>query len=229
MQPLPKHPHRISTPSVSAPILTRICETQLILLFVFALTDPVRSVSIPAHDFSLRAQAVLSGRDPDPSTVPLLQALTRHYSRVVGRIKLQAAAQVVSVHKARKRSSAFTAPTARRESSGASIRTLAPNKTGVDFSSGLYRLNHALLVRVFVPSAEGPWLSDQSVVKCEDELKSAGVFSVLKPGDCVWNTAINEDGNAGTAPLPLVFVAPLALPPTVTEFSCSSCARLPPL
>ncbi|KAL7416190.1 hypothetical protein BDY24DRAFT_337459, partial [Mrakia frigida] len=66
-----------------------------------------------------------------------------------------------------------------------------------NFSSPLYRLNHALLVRVFVPSPEGPWLSDASVVACENELKTSEIFSVLKPGDCVWNTAVNEEGNAG--------------------------------
>lgn len=130
----------------------------------------LRCVSIPIHEFASRSQAVLTGQDRDPSTVPLLQALTRHYSRVVARVKLQAAAQVLSVHKARKRSSAFASSGAAsvRGSSAASIRSLSVNKTGVNFSSPLYRLNHALLVRVFVPSPEGPWLSDASVVACEN-------------------------------------------------------------
>ncbi|KAG8924172.1 hypothetical protein FRC02_010611 [Tulasnella sp. 418] len=65
------------------------------------------------------------------------------------------------------------------------------------FKSPLYRSGHAPLLRVFVPSPDGAWLSDQSVIECERELKRAGVMSLLKIGDIVWDIAAGEDANTG--------------------------------
>lgn len=65
------------------------------------------------------------------------------------------------------------------------------------FSSPLFRLHHAPLLRVFVPSANGAWLSDESVLECEKELKRAGVLPFLRPGDVIWDTAVAEEMNAG--------------------------------
>ncbi|TDL19053.1 hypothetical protein BD410DRAFT_727668 [Rickenella mellea] len=65
------------------------------------------------------------------------------------------------------------------------------------FRSPLFRLGHAPLLRVFVPSVEGMWLSDNSVLDCEKELKRAGVLSQMRVGDVVWDTAVGDEGNIG--------------------------------
>lgn len=159
----------------------------------------MRAAAIPTHEFPRRATNVLRGDDRDPTSVPLLQALTRHYTRVVVRalspsvlrlsrsiahrcrllawkqvrIKLQASAQIASALKARSRNSGqLRAPSIRSSVNGkqvaGSTRSLAVDRSGIDFKSPLYRTGHALLVRVFVPSPEGAWLSDESVVSCEN-------------------------------------------------------------
>ncbi|KAF9070147.1 hypothetical protein BDP27DRAFT_1221271 [Rhodocollybia butyracea] len=66
------------------------------------------------------------------------------------------------------------------------------------FRSPLFRTNRAPLLRVFVPSPEGDWLSDASVLECEEELKRAGlVGGLMRMGDVVWDMAVGEEGNAG--------------------------------
>ncbi|EIW55827.1 uncharacterized protein TRAVEDRAFT_129031 [Trametes versicolor FP-101664 SS1] len=65
------------------------------------------------------------------------------------------------------------------------------------FHSPLFRLRRAPLLQVFVPSPDGDWLSDSSVVECEKELKRAGVVNLLRPGDVVWDTAVGDEGNLG--------------------------------
>lgn len=65
------------------------------------------------------------------------------------------------------------------------------------FHSPLYRIGHAPLLRVFVPSADGPWLSDTSVLACEKELKRAGITQLLKIGDVVWDTAVSDEAGFG--------------------------------
>ncbi|KAI0826711.1 hypothetical protein BC628DRAFT_1410279 [Trametes gibbosa] len=65
------------------------------------------------------------------------------------------------------------------------------------FHSPLFRLRRAPLLQVFVPSPDGDWLSDTSVMECEKELKRAGVLHLLRPGDVVWDTAVGDEGNAG--------------------------------
>ena len=67
----------------------------------------------------------------------------------------------------------------------------------VGFQSPLFRLRRAPLLQVFVPSPEGDWLSDASVVECERELKRAGVVHLLRAGDVVWDTAAGDEGNVG--------------------------------
>ncbi|KAJ1305285.1 hypothetical protein OPQ81_000310 [Rhizoctonia solani] len=66
-----------------------------------------------------------------------------------------------------------------------------------DFRSPLFKAGNAPLLRVFVPSKEGAWLSDASVLDCEKELKRAGALSVLRVGDVVWDAAVGDEGNAG--------------------------------
>ncbi|ETW75243.1 hypothetical protein HETIRDRAFT_331665 [Heterobasidion irregulare TC 32-1] len=68
---------------------------------------------------------------------------------------------------------------------------------GVAFRSPLFRLRRAPLLRVFVPSPGGEWLSDASVQECEMELRKAGVVALLRPGDVVWDMAVGDEGNTG--------------------------------
>ncbi|KAH7925237.1 hypothetical protein BV22DRAFT_1011655 [Leucogyrophana mollusca] len=75
-------------------------------------------------------------------------------------------------------------------------RQVSPSEM-VTFRSPLVRLHRAPLLRVFVPSPEGEWLSDQSVMECETELKRAGVMKLLRVGDVVWDIAVGDEGNAG--------------------------------
>ncbi|KIJ38370.1 hypothetical protein M422DRAFT_176820 [Sphaerobolus stellatus SS14] len=65
------------------------------------------------------------------------------------------------------------------------------------FSSPLYSLNHAPLLWLFLPSPNGAWLSDESVMECEKELKRAGIVGPLRAGDAVWDTAVADEMNAG--------------------------------
>ena len=65
------------------------------------------------------------------------------------------------------------------------------------FRSPLFRLRRAPLLRVFVPSPEGDWLSDKSVLACEEECKRAGVMHLMRLGDVVWDVAVGDEGNVG--------------------------------
>lgn len=65
------------------------------------------------------------------------------------------------------------------------------------FQSPLFRLRRAPLLQVFVPSPEGDWLSDASILECEAELKRAGVLHLLRAGDVVWDVAAGDEGNVG--------------------------------
>lgn len=65
------------------------------------------------------------------------------------------------------------------------------------FRSPLFKLGHAPLLRVFVPNREGMWLSDDNVVRCEQELVRTGVTPFLKVGDVVWDVAVGDEGNLG--------------------------------
>lgn len=71
------------------------------------------------------------------------------------------------------------------------------SSTGSKFNSPLYRVGRAPVLRVFVPSPEGHWLSDSSVVECEAELKRSGVLKLLRVGDIVWDVAVGDEGNLG--------------------------------
>ena len=70
-------------------------------------------------------------------------------------------------------------------------------RQGITFKSPLFRLHRAPLLRVFVPSPEGDWLSDKSVLECEAECKQAGVSKLLRVGDVVWDIAVGDEGNVG--------------------------------
>lgn len=65
------------------------------------------------------------------------------------------------------------------------------------FQSPLFRLRRAPLLQVFVPSPDGDWLSDESILECEAELKRAGVLHLLRAGDVVWDVAVGDEANIG--------------------------------
>jgi len=71
------------------------------------------------------------------------------------------------------------------------------SQTNLAFRSPLFKLRRAPLLRVFVPSPEGDWLSDKSVLECEAECKRAGVQHLLRLGDVVWDVAVGDEGNVG--------------------------------
>lgn len=72
----------------------------------------------------------------------------------------------------------------------------SPSSAGA-FHSPLFHLRRAPLLQVFVPSPEGDWLSDASILECEVELKRAGVVHLLRAGDVVWDVAVGDEGNVG--------------------------------
>ncbi|KAI0254555.1 hypothetical protein BJV78DRAFT_1185167 [Lactifluus subvellereus] len=74
---------------------------------------------------------------------------------------------------------------------------LGSTPTTGGFRSPLFRLRRAPLLRVFVPSPEGDWLSDSGVIECETELRKAGILPLLRVGDVVWDTALGDEGNVG--------------------------------
>ena len=74
---------------------------------------------------------------------------------------------------------------------------LGTTPTSSGFRSPLFRLRRAPLLRVFVPSPEGDWLSDAGVLECETELRKAGILPLLRVGDVVWDTALGDEGNVG--------------------------------
>lgn len=78
-----------------------------------------------------------------------------------------------------------------------STTSLAPQQRGTPFRSPLFKLRRAPLLRVFVPSPDGDWLSDNSVLECEAQLKRAGIIKLLRPGDIVWDVAVGDEGNVG--------------------------------
>jgi hypothetical protein len=69
------------------------------------------------------------------------------------------------------------------------------------FRSPLFRTGRAPVLRVFVPSAEGGWLSDADVLRCEDELRRAGAARALRAGDVVWDVAVGEEANGNVGRL----------------------------
>lgn len=71
------------------------------------------------------------------------------------------------------------------------------SQSSLTFRSPLFRLGRAPLLRVFIPSPEGDWLSDKSVLDCEAECKKAGVLHLMRMGDVVWDIAVGDEGNVG--------------------------------
>jgi hypothetical protein len=172
----------------------------------------VQSLSIPP-----------SQRDPSlkENADQMVQA-TRAYNRVLLRLRAQAEKELQSGssapssfkgndslprnnHFASRASSRAPSPTRSMFSHGghsnANQTQITANAISAAFSSAsrspLFRLRRAPLLRVFVPSPEGDWLSDASVLECEAELKLAGLRELIRFGDVVWDIAVGDEGNVG--------------------------------
>ncbi|KAJ4488389.1 hypothetical protein J3R30DRAFT_929322 [Lentinula aciculospora] len=123
-----------------------------------------------------------------------------------------------SVSRAPSPSSSFTHGRSLTHGYGSQIGHDAPGPSNINanvnaligFRSPLFRTGRAPLLRVFIPSPEGDWLSDASVLECEAELRRAGLLpdkdkrtgeskgvNLLRLGDVVWDMAVGDDGNAG--------------------------------
>jgi hypothetical protein len=101
---------------------------------------------------------------------------------------------------ASRHSSRAPSPTNSMWSQGAGSQAHLPlgiTPTSGGFKSPLFRLRRAPLLRVFVPSPEGDWLSDAGVLECETELRKAGILPLLRVGDVIWDTALGDEGNVG--------------------------------
>jgi hypothetical protein len=173
---------------------------------------------MPTHQYAQLADTYLQARIPTPGSlagrpkaqIPDIVSLamtTRAYTRVVMRLRAQAESE------ARAFARSHLSPEPSRDGHGqvvrsSSSRTPSPTslyshgKSSVSstkgaFRSPLVRLHRAPLLRVFVPSPEGEWLSDSSGVECEAELKRAGVLKLLRVGDVVWDVAVGDEGNLG--------------------------------
>jgi hypothetical protein len=185
----------------------------------------MRGVSTPTHEYAriagLYAQSLSihpNDRDPDVlDTVRALTASARAYTRVVLRLRAQAEKeQAVFNANMPKNGTNHSPPSTSRMSSRAPSPTFSSfshshsqNRTpeaslhqpqqaqGITFRSPLYRMRRAPLLRVFVPSPEGDWLSDKSVLECEAECRRAGIANLLKVGDVVWDIAVGDEGNVG--------------------------------
>lgn len=165
----------------------------------------------------------VSSAHRDPSirqTVQRFVASTRAYNRVLLRLRAQAekeastqssasGTRVVSArHSPSARGGNLSRPSSRAPSPATSFHPSVNNfpgslshtnssQTNLNFRSPLFKLRRAPLLRVFVPSPEGNWLSDKSVLECEAECSRAGVQHLLRAGDVVWDVAVGDEGNVG--------------------------------
>ena len=144
--------------------------------------------------------------------VDYLGASCRAYTRVVLRIRAQAEKEASMAH-VRGNVRTISSPPSRTSSPTMSSAShsnhthissghtrLSPTTTNWPvsaLSSPLFRFRRAPLLRVFVPSPDGDWLSDKSVLACEAECRRAGVTHLMRIGDVVWDVAVGDEGNVG--------------------------------
>jgi hypothetical protein len=169
----------------------------------------MREVSTPVHQYGRVAKTYIQTRSARPinyhiiDLVHQLAASTRAYTRVVLRLRAQAEESENRTHLTsepnRIRPPSPSLSSYSHSQHGHPDRTgprLAPS-SNTAFHSPLFRLRRAPLLHVYVPSPDGDWLSDASVLDCEAELKRAGVLKLLRIGDVVWDLAVGDDGNVG--------------------------------
>lgn len=162
-----------------------------------------------------------SHRDPSLNdTVRHLAASCRAYTRVVLRLRAQAereaalarsrsaAAAAAATRSASRPPSRAPSPTFSYSNQSHASHAHSPSRAPLPaphtaahraptFQSPLFRLRRAPLLRVFVPSPDGDWLSDKSVLECEAECRRAGVMGLIRLGDVVWDVAVGDEGNVG--------------------------------
>ncbi|KAK7049882.1 hypothetical protein VNI00_005312 [Paramarasmius palmivorus] len=202
-------------------------ESEALSLSLLDLRHYMRAASTSTSEYRKVAESYLVSkserqREKDPllsENVWRLSKATRAYSRVVLRLRTQAEASSSTTDSAETRPSSasssrrssrhstpfpstFSSPTAsflsgdRRPRHSDSSSFITPIDVP-SFHSPLYRPRRAALLRVFVPSPK-EWLSDESVLECEAELRRAGITSSIRLGDVVWDVAVGEeDGNVG--------------------------------
>lgn len=160
-------------------------------------------------------------------TVRALTAAARAYTRVVLRLRAQAEKELAVYNASIRKNNVYATrspgPTSRNSSRAPSptyssfshshsqhhlpqppsqqhspqLPHAVPQAQGITFRSPLFKMRRAPLLRVFVPSPEGDWLSDKSVLECEAECRRAGVMGLLRMGDVVWDIAVGDEGNVG--------------------------------
>lgn len=173
----------------------------------------MRGVSTPTHEYSRVADLYVHSLSVHPShrdqslyeTVSHLSAATRAYTRVVLRLRAQAekdvnAVRARTVRAGSRPSSRAPSPSSNSNHSGQTSRQTHQRPhppTSNSFQSPLFRLRRSPLLRVFIPSPDGDWLSDKSVLACEAECRRAGVTDLLRIGDVVWDVAVGDEGNVG--------------------------------
>ncbi|KAF5334160.1 hypothetical protein D9758_014815 [Tetrapyrgos nigripes] len=166
-------------------------EPEPISLTLRDLHDYMRCILVPIHEYTRIAESYLkqqkmpqAKRDSDVlQSAVLLRDATRAYNRVLLRIRAQA----------EKDPDLFMSNSTLR----LSCATQSPDPPIQAPNPPLFRLRHAPLLRVFIPSPGGDWLSDSSVQQCEAELKYAEVTKLLRMGDVVWDIAVGDNGNFG--------------------------------
>ncbi|KIY66425.1 hypothetical protein CYLTODRAFT_398793 [Cylindrobasidium torrendii FP15055 ss-10] len=154
------------------------------------LNHYMRGVTLSVFEYSTTAQRFMQMRDQ--TQAPVIQQLrdaTRAYTRIVLRLRAQAEKEA--------RTTRAPSPTFSQTTHGTHGTQHGSTTPSHGFRSPLYRLRRAPLLRVFVPSPDGDWLSDTSVLECEAELKRAGVLHLMRVGDVVWDVAVGEEGNFG--------------------------------
>ncbi|KZP26765.1 hypothetical protein FIBSPDRAFT_731704 [Athelia psychrophila] len=157
------------------------------------------------------------------------------YSRVVVRLRAQAEAAEAEYIAKHIPGAPFTNPPVSVQRNGTtrsrsrpSSRAPSPSRPapasapqfGSPFRSPLFKLRRAPMLRVFVPSPDGDWLSDTSVLECEAQLRRAGVTKLLRAGDVIWDIAVGDEGNIGKLIWDGNFLIDL-------DYSYSPCGDLP--
>lgn len=169
---------------------------------------------------------IVTGDAPTTGNAPDILALaltTRAYTRVVLRLRAQAESEARYLKTLQLAESGQASNSSRPGTRQPSVSSRAPSPTSSyshsrnhsrgknehspsssssriavsKFRSPLYRPGRAPVLRVFVPSPEGEWLSDASIVECEAELKRSGVLKLLRVGDIIWDAAVGDEGNLG--------------------------------
>lgn len=177
----------------------------------------MRGVSTPTHEYARVAGLYVHSLSVHPNLrdetlndmVNYMGASCRAYTRVVLRIRAQAEKEASMVRTKGNFRTTYSPPSRTSSPTMSSFShsnnshisgghvPSSPNSAVNALSSPLFRLSRAPLLRVFVPSPDGDWLSDKSVLACEAECRGAGVTPLMRIGDVVWDVAVGDEGNVG--------------------------------